>query len=277
MLIKYVIFPILVFFIIPFLVMKNYETWKKVEKFTPIKAEPKKIELKAERKTSLLETPKKTESIQSYIFISEKNIFSPERKEFPIVIKPQEPGLGIKKPNPRPQVILYGITILGDYQTASIAQVGRPLYKGERETITLKLGDKIGDYKLSKVMPDRILLEAPEDSFEVLLYDPKSPKKRPTIVTPVKPATVTSVTGGSGPPTPSAPITPPPPELQKYISSREMEKQIEFPPEKISPPVSLPQPPAPLPSPLEQRRRRIISPPSAPIQEPIRTGNGGGQ
>lgn len=77
----------------------------------------------------------------------------------------------------RPQIVLYGVTIFGDYQSASVVNPGRPLRKGERETLTIKIGEKIGEYKLAKVLSDRITLEAEEDTFEVLLYDPKMPKK----------------------------------------------------------------------------------------------------
>jgi len=44
--------------------------------------------------------------------------------------------------------------------------------------MTLRLGERIGEYKLTKVLSDRITLEAGGDTFEVLLYDPKAPKRR---------------------------------------------------------------------------------------------------
>ena len=49
--------------------------------------------------------------------------------------------------------------------------------------MTLKIGEKIGEYKLAKILPDRITMEATGDSFDVLLYDPKVPKKKPEIRT----------------------------------------------------------------------------------------------
>jgi hypothetical protein len=78
----------------------------------------------------------------------------------------------------RPQVVLYGVTIAGDYQSASLVHPGRPLRKNERETVTLRLGEQISGYKLAMVSPDRIRLERAGDSFEILLYDSKSPKRR---------------------------------------------------------------------------------------------------
>jgi hypothetical protein len=93
------------------------------------------------------------------------------------------------------------VTIAGDYQGASIVNPGRPVRKGERETLTIKLGGKIGEYKLAKVLSDRITLEAEEDTFEVLLYDPKMPKKRVDIKTDSKPVTITSAQASSTPTT----------------------------------------------------------------------------
>ena len=44
--------------------------------------------------------------------------------------------------------------------------------------MNLKIGDRVGEYKLVKILPDRIALEAMEDTFEVLLSDPNKPKQR---------------------------------------------------------------------------------------------------
>jgi hypothetical protein len=127
-----------------------------------------------------IETPPAAEALREFApgstsSIAEKNIFNPERKDFPA-----RPGL---KPVARPQIILYGVTIAGDYQAATIINPGRPLHKGERETVTLRIGEQIGGYKLAKISPDRILMEGTEDSFEVLLYDSKSAKRRSDVKT----------------------------------------------------------------------------------------------
>ena len=120
----------------------------------------------------ILEKGNDSSAVNSYVSIGQRNIFSPERREFS-----STPG-GQSKPTPRPQIILYGVVITPDYQSASVLNPGRPLYKGERETKTIKVGDQMGGYKLAKILPDRITMEAKGDSFDVLLYDPRAPKKR---------------------------------------------------------------------------------------------------
>ena len=136
--------------------------------------------------------------IQSYIFVSDKNIFSPERKEFAVT-----PTQQVKPPTVRPQIILYGVTMAGDYQSASVVNSGRPVKPGERPMLSVKVGDQIGDFKVAKILSDRITMEAAEDSFEVLLYDPRIPKQRTYAKTEVKPATVTTTL-----PTPAPALTP---------------------------------------------------------------------
>lgn len=131
-----------------------------------------------------------------YTSLVEKNIFSSERKEFPIQVSPAG---SVKKSPTRPQVVLYGVTLAGDYRSASVVQPGRILRKGEREMLTLKVGDKIGEYQVTDILSDRITLETEEDNFEVILYDAAKPKTRTTIRTESKPATVTSALPGPAP------------------------------------------------------------------------------
>jgi len=254
---KYGLLSFLVFCGVLFLAFKNYEIWTQPIELAPEKSTTKKSEIKSENKSEVpaaIGTQKDPFSLKSYISISEKNIFSPERKDFPI-----QPSPEMKKPMVRPQIVLYGLTIFGDYQSASVVNPGRPLRKGERETLTIRIGEKIGEYKLAKVLPDRIMLENTNDSFEVLLYDPRAPKKRMEARTETKPPAA-AVGPSSVPPASLAPqaaapaIAPPPASVEK---PKEPAQQQVSPP----PPTSTPKP---IP-PLWQRRRGIPSyPPTSP-------------
>ena len=159
-----------------------------------------------------------------------------------------------KKPPVRPKIILYGVTVVGEYQAASLANPGRPLQKGERETFTVKLGERIGEYKLAKITPDRISLEAEGDSFEVLLYDSMMPKRRMDVRTETKPTTVISTQ-----PIPAAPV----PGTTLPASS-----PISTAPAKTVPPketiAPTPPPPGPtIPTPSRPGRGRTIPNPPA--------------
>ena len=168
--------------------------------------------------------------------------FNPERRDFPV-----QAGL---KPVARPRIILYGVTIAGDYQTASIVNPGRPLHKGERETITLRMGEQIAGYKLAKVLPDRVTLEAEGDSFEVLLYDAREAKKRTEAKTDTGP---TAATNPFVAPAETPMPTPPAATEKPKVATQE----------RVSTPASIPSPTAPAipPSGYYRLGRRIYFPP----------------
>lgn len=241
--------------VIFFLAVKSYEALTQPLELIPDKRSAKKSEVKAEIIPGRT-VGKETVPLTSFIPIAEKNIFNPERKDFPVVVGSVMPV----KPSVRPQLVLYGVTIAGDYQAASIVQVGRPLQKGERETLTIKLGERIGEYRLTKVLSDRVTLETEEDSFEVFLYDPKMPKRRMAVKTESSPPAVTStqpVPATASPATPTVPISP--------ATPREVARPVP-PREPVPEGVAVPTPPSPgLPSlttPDVRRGRRVIYPPT---------------
>ena len=232
------------------LVFKNYETWTSPLEPPPEKGVSKKTALKSGgQPLGDQKDPKAAPSIASYIFIAEKNPFHPDRKEFPLpppVVVPTGPV--VKPPPVRPQVTLYGVTIAGAYQSASISYPGRPLQKGERDVVTVKIGDRVGEYKLVKILEDRIGLEAQEDNFEVFLYDSRTPKKRVVAKTENKPAAVTStIPGPPEPAKPGGPVVPGAP-VQPGIAAA---------------PLPVPVTPAGVPRAVNPRTRRFLGPKTA--------------
>ncbi len=256
---KYGALSLIAFAIVLLLVFKNYEIWTQPMELFPKtqKEEIKPVEKKTEPLPATLPA-KDTLSTQSYISIAEKNIFNPGRKDFPVL------GKG-SKPMVRPQVVLYGVTIVGDYQVASIANPGRSLQKGERETFPIKLGEKVGEYKVAKISSDRITLEAEGDSFEVLLYDSRMPKKRMDIKTDVKPATVTSTQPAPAGPIPKTTLSGPPSTSAEFPKPSPPSQTIVSPPSATGTPT--------FPPPAIRRGRTIYSPPSGTPQQ----GTGGNQ
>jgi hypothetical protein len=252
---KYGILSFLVFCIVLFLILKNYEIWTQPIEWAPEKSMAKKSERNIEIKPgiSTTEAQKDSSSIKSYIGIAEKNIFNPERKDFPLPMATEA-----KKPIVRPQIVLYGVTMVGDYQAASIVNPGRPLRKGERETITLRVGEQIGEYKLAKISSDRITLEAEGDSYEVLLYDPKIPKKRMEVKTEAKPAAVTSTQPVPVPSPRGSPVPTQPSATGEAVKPAPSPSSV---PKVFRP--SVPSSPSSI---LRGRRRMVPSPSGAPAQ-----------
>jgi hypothetical protein len=267
---KFGVSSFLVFCVVLLLIFKNYEIWTQPIELVSEKGEVRRQGNKPESRSSfpsVIEVQRHPALIQSYITIAEKNVFNPERKDFPI---PMPITADVKKPLVRPQIVLYGVTIAGDYQVASIVSAGRTLHKGERETITLKIGEQISNYKLAKISSDRITLETEGDSFEVLLYDPKMPKRRMEVKTEIKPATITSTF-------PAAPLTQPEPTKPTTPPvAGEVKTPVQ---ERVSIPPSSPSVPRPIqpliPTPTYRRvRTPNYSPPGtrAPQGTPFQQG-----
>jgi hypothetical protein len=152
----------------------------------------------------------------------------------------------------------------GDYQSASITNPGRPLKKGEREAMTLRIGDRVGEYKLAKILPDRVALEAVEDTFEVLLCDPNKPKHGVYAKAETKPASITTVLPTS--PASSATSS----ASSQITSSQEASKAAESVGEgatRTPVPVTSSSPPYPQPT-LRSRRASSEPSPSTPTGPP---------
>ena len=237
---RYGVLCFLLFLVLLLLAYENFETWSRPIQWGPPKEGGKKAEGKAEP-LPVFEAVQKLFPSDSVSQISQNNIFNPDRKEFPALTSLTAEQA---KPMVRPQIVLYGVMIADDYQTASIVNPGRPMVKGEREVKTVKLGDRVGEYKITKILPDRITVEAPGDSFEVFLYDARSPKKRSEVKTTSRPAEVTSTL-------PAPPTAPPPPGTAPVVS----------PPPAPTPPVGAKG------RVIEGQAPRPITPPAAPDAE----------
>ncbi len=190
---KYWMLCIVLFIIILLLAVKSYDALTHPLKLMPDRGAAKKSQARTEN-FQAMGVVTKPASTAPYNLIAEKNIFSPVRKDF----QGTGPGSTLNTAI-RPQIILYGVTIARNYQSALLVNPGRSLKKGERDSMTLKLGERIGEYKLAKVLSDRITLEAQGDAFEVLLYDPKAPKKRESGPSPGVPSSAFTPTGTPGP------------------------------------------------------------------------------
>ena len=246
------------------LAFENYETWTAPIEPVSQKAGPKKASVKPEGSKPPVDQKDSNArpSIASYIFIAEKNPFHPDRKEFPI---PEVPKVEVKKPIVRPQVTLYGVTIVEDYRSATISYPGRPLQKGEKETMTVRIGGQVGEYKVSQILQDRIGLKTEEDSFEVLLYDTRAPKKRTYVKTENRPAAIVSTASGSPGMTPEGAKPVPVP-----VGALEAPKVTPLPPGMA--PIRTPSPPGiaspPAPTPPGVAPPAAASSPGAPPGTP---------
>src|SRR5512139_1419369 len=101
---RYGIFSLLLLVAVVLLALKNYGVWTQPMETLQEEARVKKGETRVEG-ASVPGKQKETTSIASYVSISEKNIFNPDRREFSSTAPEQSKSM------PRPQITLYGITI----------------------------------------------------------------------------------------------------------------------------------------------------------------------
>ncbi len=241
---------LLLMFILVLLSVKVYEVWTRptTRGLEPVASKPKPV---ASSLPVSVGGKKETAPAKGFQSISEKNLFSPDRKEFPILASP-----GGGKGTGRPTVALYGVTLGEDYQAALITNPGRRPERGDRETMSVKVGDKVGEYQVAKISADRITLENEADSFDVLLYDPSQPKKRVAPATPTPPTTArptpTPATPGPSPGIPPRPVAPSPGVSQPSL-----------PPAPTPPGIS--QSPLPPPAGRQPASRNLLRQRSAPV------------
>ena len=143
------------------------------------------------------------------------NLFSPDRTE--ILIDEVKPSEGVETKSPAEQVnreqflksaILYGMVITEGSAEALVSNPApKPVIKQRRrlgiqkkpetkrlkvkQTKWVKAGDAFGDFEVVAIKPDRILLKAGGQSYDLLLHD----KEKVRIRGPARPKTVPTVVG----------------------------------------------------------------------------------
>lgn len=125
--------------------------------------------------------------ILDYMIIAAENPFHPER-----IIPVEKKEL---PPPPKPELLLYGVTITDDFSIAYVEDKKTPLTtpgRGKRHTV-LKKGDSIGGFILNEIHPDKIVLVRGEETLIVNLIDSTKPRD-----------------GAISPPPAQKPITPTP-------------------------------------------------------------------
>ena len=89
------------------------------------------------------------------------------------------------------------------------------------EIVSVRLGDSIGPYRLTKVLEDRVELEGPAGKLSVRLAGTPGPATAAALATPAPPAP--QLASAPDVPAPAAPVTPRPDVNARAESSRKFE------------------------------------------------------
>lgn len=116
--------------------------------------------------------------------VVERNLLSPERKEYQPPPPPEEPAEKEPEPEPEParisgrEIGLHGVVQVGSLKKALIdnPKSGR----GEKPNIWVEEGERLEDLLVSKIEPERILLEHKGKVYQVPLYEASERGSRPS-------------------------------------------------------------------------------------------------
>ncbi len=129
----------------------------------------------------------------TYGIVADKNLFSSDRLEF--IPTKAEPGpLKISEK----MIFLYGVVLTDDRKMALISnpETGSQAGKKPVRDKWVKVGDTMGNFSVTDIRKDRIILSGGARTHEILLYDKNKPARK--IVVAEKPKTPTPTAGTTG-------------------------------------------------------------------------------
>jgi len=204
-----------------FLGLKAYGVWIQGDRAVEIPEMEKKPTPKTTKPSKTLYNIKILPE-SKYDVLMSRNLFRPERTEEIEEVEGQdeekEKKLSVAEQKNIEQYLsnltLYGLVITHDSAEALVSypvsksalqSKKSAIPKNRRRTIRristqenkwVKAGDTLGDFKVVDIKPDRVLLKAGNQSYDLLLYDKENLKKRE----PAKPKTGPNVVGVSSAP-----------------------------------------------------------------------------
>ena len=100
--------------------------------------------------------------VDKNIFTPDRARFEPEEEDAPVPVAEDVKVSGKK-------ILLYGVIITDDYKAALVTDPGGK--SGKRRTMWVKPGDNVGEFNVSGIREESIVLREGSMSYEVLLYD----------------------------------------------------------------------------------------------------------
>ncbi len=164
-----------------------YEVWNEGGQGVDIKADPTQSKPRSVQAFN----PPSRKPERHFSIVTERNLFSPDRKEFKKTAPPPSPLKDPSKEKSEPvvsvkplervegkKVSLFGVILLPGYKAAIVSNPDED--KDKRVQKKVKVGESLGDYKIVDIQVDRILLSKNRERFEIPLYDEDNPKHRRT-------------------------------------------------------------------------------------------------
>lgn len=125
----------------------------------------------------------------AYGIVVDKNLFFLDRAEFiPDESEPETDAPKAKVSGKK--ILLYGVVITDDYKKALISN---PVPEaGERRAKWVEAGDQMGDFSVTEIKKESVILAEGTKKYEIFLYDKDKPKRRTTTAGRSRPTVVTT-------------------------------------------------------------------------------------
>jgi hypothetical protein len=180
--------------LVVFFGIMSFDVWSKGDEPLPVARAGKNPETPPPGKR-IIERAMAPET--TYGIVAEKNLFFSNRSEsLPKELK--DPKQGPVKISEK-MIFLYGVIVLGDRKQALISNPETAPQPGKKPVKEkwVKLGDMIGNFSVTEIKKDRIILADGDSRHEILLYDKNKPARQ--VVAAEKAAAPTVVaTGAAG-------------------------------------------------------------------------------
>jgi len=164
-----------------FLGMMSFDVWSKGDESIPEMRSAKGPKILLPEK-GIVERAMPPDS--TYGIVADKNLFSSSRTES-LPEKDKTGPLTISQKT----IFLYGVVLAGDRKQALISNPESGPEAGKKRTQDkwIKVGDNLGQFSVTDIRKDRIILTEGANTHEILLYDKNKPARK--IAVEEKPAT----------------------------------------------------------------------------------------
>ena len=159
---------------------QTFEVWSgngKLEVKETVQKTPKRH---VERRVAYRRNPR----YNTYEVIAQKNLFAIDRRE-KLPEKPPTPSVVIPAKPLDSRFVLFGIVIKGDQKEALVSNLDRKTAT-EKESIWVKVGDKIGTLNVSEIQSAQIILTQGGSTYTINLSDQNHSQRRPIMQKKIK-------------------------------------------------------------------------------------------
>jgi hypothetical protein len=154
---------------------QTFEIWFFNDKGEVTKPARKTVASRAHRRVAYRRNP----TYKTYEVIAQKNLFSPDRREKLAETSPTASPVKPAKPLDS-KFALYGIVIEGNEKKALVSNLNKKTAV-EKEYIWVKVGDRMGNLKISEIEPEQVMVTQGTTTYTIRLSDPSYQRKSHTV------------------------------------------------------------------------------------------------